>query len=144
MLEIKDKKFIKITGGGGSAIYPKTIISSIDAVEALEFNITFDKDSYKSYRTTDGGFMKSYFYTVMCTILFTNGKSIETLVYKNTLKSPYEEGGPFGKTVTEKFDKLISHYQEEFTEAKTSFQNAVRDESFQLLLTNKIIQNNVK
>ena len=59
-----------------------------------------------------------------------------------TVENP--EGKPMDGKVREYFDRIIEDYQKDFLEAKTSFQTAVRDEAFQLLLTNKFIQNNVK
>lgn len=146
MLEIINKKYLKITGRGDEWHYPKTILTSIDAVEALEFNVTYDDHDYYMPSHTLMH-VESYCYRLDCNVIFNNGKVIETNVvtrrieYK-TVENP--KGRPTSGKVREYFDRIIEDYQKDFLEAKSSFQTAVRDEAFQLLLTNKLIQNNVK
>jgi len=143
MIEIIDKKYVKITGGQNEWDYPKTIITTVDTIASLEFNVTYEDHDYEVHK--DYSKTEYYTYTLSCKVLFTNGSVVETIIYRNRLaykiRSKNNTQNPM--SIRSKFDDIIERIQEEFIEAKTSFQSAIRDEAFQLLLTNKLIQNNV-
>jgi len=139
MIEIIDQKYIKITSGQSKWEYPKTIITTVDNVSFLEFNVTYDDHDYECHK--DFTRTEYYTYVVTCNVVFTNGTSINTIIYRNKLAykehSDTSEQNPM--SVRKTFDDMIDKIQKEFIAAKTSFQTAIRNEAFELLMTNKLI-----
>lgn len=139
MIEIIDQKYIKVTGGQSNWKYPKTILTTVDNVAYLEFDVTYDDHDEEAHG--DFTWTEYYTYVLTCNVVFTNGTSIDTTIYRKKLaykkRSKTNEQNPM--SVRKTFDDMINQIQKEFIAAKTSFQTAIRNEAFELLMTNKLI-----
>ncbi len=139
MIEIIDQKYIKITSGQNQWEYPKTIITTVDTVASLEFDVKYDDHDYEVHK--DYSRTEYYTYELKCKVTFTNGTSVETVIYRNKLAYKKHSKGDKQNPMSVRgvFDEMIEKIQNEFIAAKASFQTAVRNEAFELLMTNKLI-----
>lgn len=136
MIEIIDNKFIKVISGSNESTFPKSILVSINDVTALEFDCTAeDADDY--YSSKEDGYIYSWWYVFKCTVKLNTGKDITVDIWWGRISSKTRYA--FNDDVRKKFDKLTDKLQKSFLEAKASFQTAVRNEAFELLMTNKLI-----
>jgi hypothetical protein len=136
MIEIIDDKFIKVISGSNESTFPKSVLVSINDVTALEFDCVSDgADSY--YSAADNCSIYSWWYVFKCTIKLNTGSDITVDIWWGRISS--KTNGAFNDDVRKKFDKLTDKLQQSFLKAKASFQTAVRNEAFELLMTNKLI-----
>lgn len=141
MIEIVNDKYLKIVCGTNEWTFPHTILVSIGDVLAIEFDckVTGDKPMESSRKTPDRWSMDyTWTYEVTCNVKFTHGNDIQVLFWRGDITTT-DNPRPFNEHARDILDKLTKKIEDKFMEAKASFQTAVRNEAFELLMTNKLI-----
>ena len=144
MIEIVNDKYLKITCGTNAWTFPHTILVSINDVLAFEFDCKVNnKEARREILKWDDEschYVTNYTwnYQIDCNIKFTHGSDIKILYWRGDITT-CDDDAPFNDYARHVLDKLTKVIEDKFMEAKASFQTAVRNEAFELLMTNKLI-----